>query len=147
MGDRQLLNDYPEVHLSEVQSGVRAPVKPKAPATAGGDATTATTATTPPPPAASPLATTPAFRWDGAKMQTRYANAVQVTGTREEIALLLGTHQVWHQTGGEVKEVVVPLEERVLLGPLTAKRLHLQLTLVLAAFEARYGKLNLDGGG
>src|SRR5688572_21091136 len=85
----------------------------------------------------------PAFRWDDSKMVTRYANAVQVTGTREEIVLLLGTHQVWQNAGREPQEVVVPLEERVLLGPHAAKRLHAQLTLVLAAFEARYGKLSL----
>ena len=86
----------------------------------------------------------PTFRWDDSKMATRYANAVQVTGTREEIVVLLGTHQVWQNAGRETKEVVVPLEERILLGPLAAKRLHAQLTLVLAAFEARYGKLSLS---
>jgi hypothetical protein len=84
----------------------------------------------------------PTLRWDDANMQSRYANVVQVTGTREEIAILLGTHKVWHK---EVKEVVVPLEERVLLNPHAAKRLLLQLSIMLRAYETRYGAISLDG--
>ena len=86
----------------------------------------------------------PTFRWDDANMQTRYANVVQVTGTREEIVLLLGTHQVWHK---DVKEVVVPLQERLLLNPYAAKRLNLQLTALLRAYESRYGALGVEGAG
>ena len=82
----------------------------------------------------------PTIRWDDANMQTRYANVVQVTGTREEVVLLLGTHQVWHK---DVKEVVIPLQERVLLNPYAAKRLNLQLTALLRAYEGRYGALEL----
>lgn len=87
---------------------------------------------------------TPTLRWDDARMQTRYANVVQVTGTREEIAILLGTHQAWHK---EVKEVVVPLEERLLLNPYAAKRLLLQLGILLRGYEARYGPIPLEGLG
>ena len=86
----------------------------------------------------------PQLRWDDAKMQTRYANVVQVTGTREEIAILLGTHQIWHKEK-DMKEVVVPLEERILLNPGAAKRLLLQLTILLSGYEARYGKIQLEG--
>jgi hypothetical protein len=89
-------------------------------------------------------ADTPTLRWDDAKMQTRYANVVQVTGTREEIAILLGTHQVW-QVGKDVKEVVVPLEERVLLNPSAAKRLLLQLGILLRGYESKYGTIPLEG--
>ena len=84
------------------------------------------------------------IRWDDSNMQTRYANVVQVTGTREEIVLLIGTHQVWHK---DVKEVVVPLQERLLLNPYAAKRLNVQLTALLRTFEARYGPLNIEPTG
>ena len=86
----------------------------------------------------------PTLRWDDARMQTRYANVVQVTGTREEIAILLGTHQIW-QVGKDVKEVVVPLEERVLLNPSAAKRLLLQLGILLRGYESKYGTIPLEG--
>jgi len=86
----------------------------------------------------------PQLRWDDAKMQTRYANVVQVTGTREEIAILLGTHRLWHKDT-EMKEVVVPLEERVLLNPGAAKRLLLQLSILLRGYESRYGTIPLEG--
>ena len=83
----------------------------------------------------------PTIRWDDSNMQTRYANVVQVTGTREEIVVLLGTHQVWHK---DVKEVVIPLQERLLLNPYAAKRLHLQLSILLRAYESRYCALNIE---
>ena len=86
----------------------------------------------------------PQLRWDDAKMQTRYANVVQVTGTREEIAILLGTHQIWHKDK-EMKEVIVPLEERILLNPGAAKRLLLQLSILLRGYESKYGTITLDG--
>jgi hypothetical protein len=86
----------------------------------------------------------PQLRWDDSKMQTRYANVVQVTGTREEIAILLGTHQIWHKDK-EMKEVVVPLEERILLNPGAAKRLMLQLGILLKGYESRYGTIPLEG--
>ena len=88
----------------------------------------------------------PQLRWDDAKMQTRYANVVQVTGTREEIAILLGTHQIW-QKEKDLKEVVVPLEERILLNPAAAKRLLLQLSILLRGYESKYGTITLEGVG
>ena len=88
----------------------------------------------------------PQLRWDDARMQTRYANVVQVTGTREEIAILLGTHQIW-QKDKDIKEVVVPLEERILLNPAAAKRLMLQLGILLRGYESRYGQIPLEGVG
>ena len=89
-------------------------------------------------------ADTPTLRWDDSKMQTRYANVVQVTGTREEIAILLGTHRIVNLQA-DVKEVVVPLEERVLLTPSAAKRLLLQMTILLRAYEVKYGTIPLVG--
>jgi len=103
-----------------------------------------TKAATAPAGADSPA---PTIRWDDSKMQSRYANAVQVKATRDEIVLLLGTHQEWQNPDAkDVKEVVVPLEERILLSPATAKRLFAQLTLILAGYEGRFGKISLDGG-
>src|SRR5687768_16034902 len=97
-----------------------------------------------PPAKRQPNGDTPTLRWDDAKMQTRYANVVQVTGTREEIAILLGTHRIWDKSA-DVKEVVVPLEERVLLTPSAAKRLLLQMTILLRAYELKYGSFPLVG--
>jgi hypothetical protein len=80
-------------------------------------------------------------RWDDSAMRTLYANACNVTGTREEIALLFGVNQAWHE---EVKELVVQLQDRVLLSPFAAKRLSLLLNRVLHAYEERYGPIPIE---
>jgi hypothetical protein len=74
-------------------------------------------------------------------MRSEYSNVCNVTGTREEIILLFGVHQVW-QPG--VKEVRVQLQERVILNPHAAKRLNLLLTRAIREYESRYGTLPVE---
>jgi hypothetical protein len=83
----------------------------------------------------------PTIRWDASSMKSTYANAVQVTGTREEIVLLFGMHQAWHN---DMKEVPVQVLERVLVNPYAAKRLSLLLNQVIRQYESRYGALEVE---
>jgi len=80
--------------------------------------------------------------WDDSNMRSQYSNVCNVTGTREEIVLLLGVHQAWR---GGAKDVTVQLQDRVILSPYTAKRLNLMLTRLLKEFETRYGTLQIEG--
>lgn len=84
------------------------------------------------------------IRWDDANMRSLYSNVCNVTGTREEIILLFGVHQAW-QSG--MKEVTVQLQDRIILNPYAAKRLHLLLGRVMEGYEGRYGALKLEAAG
>ena len=99
--------------------------------------------------------TTPAVRWDESDMRSAYANVVNVVGTREEIAVLFGTHRTQQGAGpnfsgaatSSPKEVTAHISDRFFLSPYGAKRLHILLTLVLREYESRYGALKLEGVG
>jgi len=93
-------------------------------------------------PVVTPAETTPRIRWDDSSMRSLYSNVCNVTGTREEIVLLFGMHQAWR---ADLKELTVLLQERIILNPFAAKRLHLLLGRVLKAFETKYGVLQSDG--
>jgi hypothetical protein len=84
----------------------------------------------------------PTLRWDDTRMQTSYANVVNVTSTREEMSLFFGTNQTWNV--GEDKQVMVQLNNRIVLNPYAAKRLALLVTGVLKEYESRFGRLSLD---
>ena len=86
----------------------------------------------------------PSIKWDDSQLRSVYCNFVNASGTREEITLLLGTHQAWRSG---MKEVTVQLQERVILNPYAAKRLNLLLGHILREYEARYGGLNVEGMG
>lgn len=81
----------------------------------------------------------PTVRWDDTKMQTSYANAVNVTSTREELSLFFGTNQTWNL--GDDNQVRVQLNDRIVLNPFAAKRLELLLSGVLREYENRFGTL------
>src|SRR5437764_13003143 len=81
------------------------------------------------------------IRWDDSNMRSTYSNVCNVTGTREELVLLFGVHQAW-KSGA--KDVTVQLQERIILSPFAAKRLHALLTRLLREYEARYGALTID---
>lgn len=83
------------------------------------------------------------IRWDDANLRSLYSNVCNVTGTREEIVLLFGVNQAWHSG---VKELTVQLQDRIILNPFAAKRLHLLLSRVLREYEARYGAMNVEAG-
>ena len=64
----------------------------------------------------------PRIEWHDAEMTTSYANICNVAGTGEEVSLFFGTNVSWK--GGK-NAVQVRLDNRLLLTPFTAKRLHL----------------------
>lgn len=82
----------------------------------------------------------PKIIWDDSKMNTSYANVCNVLGTREELTILFGAHQVWR---ADQKEVRVLLSDRVVLNPYAAKRLMLMLEKGLKEYEAKFGELKL----
>ncbi|NOQ76932.1 MAG: DUF3467 domain-containing protein [Methylococcaceae bacterium] len=84
----------------------------------------------------------PSVKWDDSKMQTTYANVVNVTSTREEVSVFFGTNQTWHIP--EDKEFDVQLTDRIVLNPYAAKRLSILLSTVLKEYETRFGPLDID---
>jgi hypothetical protein len=84
--------------------------------------------------------TVPIVKWDDSNMSTSYANVCNVTGTREEVALLFGTNQTLY-TGQ--KEVTVKVTNRIVLSPYAAKRLQLLLGEVVKQYESRFGDLEI----
>ena len=84
--------------------------------------------------------TVPVVKWDDSSMSTTYANVCNVTGTREEVALLFGTNQTLY-TGQ--KEVTVKVTNRIVLSPFAAKRLQRLLENVIAQYESRFGALDI----
>lgn len=83
----------------------------------------------------------PAVKWDDSAMATAYANVCNVTGTREEVALLFGTNHALHL--GE-SEVTVQLSNRIVLSPYVAKRMQKLLAHIMEQYEASFGELNLN---
>jgi len=82
----------------------------------------------------------PKVKWDDSGMKTSYANVCNVASTREEVTLLFGTNQTWHN---DPKEVSVHLSDRIILSPFAAKRLVLLLGNVVGEYEKRFGQLNV----
>jgi len=92
------------------------------------------------PSAESTGTNVPVVKWDDSSMSTAYANVCNVTGTREEVALLFGTNQTLY-TGQ--KEVTVKVNNRIVVSPYAAKRLQKLLENVLRQYEARFGSLDI----
>ena len=84
----------------------------------------------------------PKVAWDDSQMKMSYANVVNVTATREEVALFFGTNLTWNPGDGEYK---VKLTDRIIVNPHAAKRLLALLAGSLKEYENRYGKLDLEG--
>lgn len=85
----------------------------------------------------------PKVNWDDSEMHTTYANVCNVTGTREEIALLFGSNQSWQLDQTALKEVNIKLSNRVLLTPHAAKRFAMLLQLGLKQYEDKFGEIKL----
>ena len=90
--------------------------------------------------AAATGTTVPVVKWDDSNMNTTYANVCNVTGTREEVALLFGTNQTLY-TGQ--KEVTVKVTNRIVLSPYAAKRLQVLLGEVIKQYESKFGALEI----
>ena len=67
-----------------------------------------------------------------------------MAGGQEEIVLLFGMNQAWHNNQKELK---VQLSDRVVLSPFAAKRLNILLTNVLNGYEKKYGELSVAPAG
>ena len=80
----------------------------------------------------------PKILWDTSSVRSAYANAFNVIGGREEIALLFGMKR-----GRDVaeKEMEVRLTDRILMSPFAAKRLATMLEIRLRDYEDKYGPL------
>lgn len=79
--------------------------------------------------------------WNDSKMDTTFANVVNVLSTREEFTLLFGTNQTWNVVGS--KELTVDLSNRMVLTPFAAKRLAALLQARIADYESRFGEMKL----
>lgn len=86
----------------------------------------------------------PVVNWDDSQMRTSYANVVNASSTREEVALFFGTNLTWNP--GEKREFNVRLNDRVVLSPYAAKRLWMLLGAILREYETRVGPLNIETG-
>jgi len=72
-----------------------------------------------------------AVRWDAAEMTTRCGMVPGAAYSREEISLLVAERTVRTGEG----EVTVPVSDRIILSPYTAKRLLVLLGTILARRE------------
>lgn len=85
----------------------------------------------------------PTVDWDDSDMRSTYANVVNASSTREEVTLFFGTNQTWNPS--KAKEFHVHLTDRMVLNPHAAKRLWVLLGAILAEYESRFGKLEVQG--
>lgn len=83
-----------------------------------------------------------AVQWDDSKMQSNFANVVNIQSTLEQVDLFFGTNQTWNVATD--RQVQVELNNRIILSPHAAKRLWLALGGVLNGYEERYGELRVD---
>ena len=83
---------------------------------------------------------TPKISWDDSKMQSAYANVVNVAGTREEISVFFGTNRTWNPSGNAYE---IELSQRMLLTPFAAKRLLLLLGNAIKQYESKFGELQV----
>ncbi len=93
---------------------------------------------------AAPAADQVRVKWDSENMTSGYANVCNVSSTREEVTLLFGTNQNWHNAA---PEVTVQLSNRIVLSPYAAKRMSLLLSNVVAEYEKRFGALDIAAPG
>jgi len=80
------------------------------------------------------------IKWDDSKMRNVYANVCNVSGSREEIALLFGLNHAWH--AGQ-PEMTIELADRIILNPYMAKRLAILFNNFIRDYEAKYGTLEV----
>lgn len=85
----------------------------------------------------------PTVNWDDTHMRTSYANVVNASSTREEVAIFFGTNMTWSLN--DKREFNVKLSDRVVLSPFAAKRLSILLQAILKEYENRFGKLEVPG--
>jgi len=77
--------------------------------------------------------------WDDSKADSLYPNAAQVKATQEEFMLLFGTSRTRHPGQNELRPA---LTRRIILSPITAKRLATLLDKGVREYESRFGSLD-----
>jgi len=77
--------------------------------------------------------------WDDSEMETTYANVINASCTKEEVALFFGTNKTWNPN--EKGEYHVHLNDRIIMNPHAAKRLEVLLGAVLKQYEDKFGPL------
>jgi len=107
------------------------------PAAAKADAQSAAAANTASAPTGNSDHT---IKWNDEALRSSYANVVNVVGGREEISLLFGQSRNWKP---EETEVIVDLNHKMVLSPLSAKRLAFLLANTVRAYEQAYGALDI----
>ena len=85
--------------------------------------------------------TQPKIVCDHANIQPVYADATNVTGGRDEIAILFGKNQSLQP--GE-KQINIQISDRIVLSPLVAKRLSILLSDVIQDYERAFGNLPIE---
>ena len=81
-------------------------------------------------------------KWDDSRMETFFANIVNIQSTGDQVDVFFGTNKTWN-IGGD-REVKIELNSRVILTPHTAKRMLLALGRVIEEHEKRHGPLNVS---
>lgn len=80
--------------------------------------------------------------WYDDKMETSFANVINVQATREQIEIFFGITRTWNVEADATMRI--DLHHRQILTPLAAKRLSRVLADVLATYEERHGPLKID---
>ena len=78
---------------------------------------------------------------EGPDAGTLYPDVADVTGTREEVALLFGESLTGYAGRENLR---ARLKERIILSPLTAKRLAILLDTGIRDYETRYGLIKME---
>jgi hypothetical protein len=86
----------------------------------------------------SPARNAPGIEWDSSGMRITYANAISVTGDREEFSLTFGMKHSW---SANQKKMKVQLKDRIVINPFSAKRLAKLLNDLVKDYESRYGAI------
>ena len=93
------------------------------------------------PAASAASVASPRIRRDESNAKLSYANFFNVSSTREETVLMFGMIQA---SPNPREEILVEVNNRVVLTPHAAKRLHLMLGRVLDQYETRFGPLTAE---
>jgi hypothetical protein len=81
-------------------------------------------------------------QWHDDKMETSFANVINVQATREQVEIFFGISRTWNVEHDTTMRI--DLLHRQILTPLAAKRLSRVLNDVLATYEEHHGPLKLD---
>ena len=79
--------------------------------------------------------------WNDERMETNFANVVNVQSTQEQVEFFFGTNRTWNVNPDTA--VKVDLSNRLILTPHAAKRMCNILIGVLREYEARHGAIKL----